>query len=241
MALPENGKFLAKTGLVHLISLIKTSLLQEAIARENADATLSGRVGSLETFKDTTVPATYATKTELSTETTNRSNADTTLQTNIDNEAQTRLTNDNALYGDISAEATARETKDTELTNTLNTEIQDRKDAVNAEATARGNADSTLTTNLNKEIQDRVDAINGEITARSDADSALSGRITNLETFKDTTVPATYATKTELTTNVATLQASIDTKQDKIVGLTTKVLSITDSGITTNYNVLVVE
>lgn len=65
MALPESGKFLARQGLTQLITLIKGALDDEKREREQEDATLSSRVTPLETFKNVTVPNTYATITNL--------------------------------------------------------------------------------------------------------------------------------------------------------------------------------
>lgn len=200
MPLPDNGKFLTRNGLTHLIKLIKDAINEEKTDRINTDNGLSNRIEAVEAFKDTTVPSTYATKVELSTETSARSELGNTLQSNIDAEAQTRLENDETLKENIEAEIIVRETNDNALTTNLNKEIQDRKDAINSEASTRSSADSTLTTNLNKEIQDRIDAINSESSARSTADSALDSRVVNLETFKNTTVPGTYATISSLST-----------------------------------------
>lgn len=57
--------------------------------------------------------------TDLSAETSERKQADTTLQKNIDAESQTRNSADNTLDGKISAEATARSNADADLQKTL--------------------------------------------------------------------------------------------------------------------------
>ena len=94
-------------------------------------------------------------RTDLTTETNDRIDADNELDLKIAAEAAARLAADNALSGDITAEATARTNADTALS-----------DRITAEVNARTAADTTL--------QGNIDA---EVTARTDADTALTNLI----------------------------------------------------------------
>ena len=79
-----------------------------------------------------------------------RSDADSTLQDNIDAEASARASADSTLQSNINAEASARASADSTLQGNIDTE-----------ATARTNGDNTLQSN-----------IDAEATARTNADSA---------------------------------------------------------------------
>ena len=94
-------------------------------------------------------------RTDLTTETNDRIDADNELDLKIAAEAAARLAADNALSGDITAEATARTNADTALS-----------DRITAEVTARTNADTTLQNN-----------ITAEAGARAAADTALTNLI----------------------------------------------------------------
>lgn len=61
-------------------------------------------------------------------------------------------------------------TKTSELSDKIDTEIQDRKDAI-----------TTLTDNLNTEIQDRKDAVSGEATTRASEITRIEGLISSTE------------------------------------------------------------
>ena len=76
----------------------------------------------------------------ISAETTARTNADTTLQSNIDAEAASRVAADNT------------------LTTNLAQEVTDRTAAVSAEASARTSADTTLQSNIDAEETARIAA-----------------------------------------------------------------------------------
>ena len=84
---------------------------------------------------------------DLTTETNQRTAADTALSDRITAEVAARIAGDNTLQGNITAEATARSNADTALQN-----------AINSEATARSNADTTLQNNINSEAGTRASA-----------------------------------------------------------------------------------
>ena len=100
-----------------------------------------------------------ASTSDLSTEVTNRSNADTTLQNNIDNEASARAHDDSTLStqigtvaNNLTSEQVIRNNTDTALSDRINTEITNRQsadgalsDSLTTEVNARQSADITLT------------------------------------------------------------------------------------------------
>ena len=102
----------------------------------------------------------------ISTESSARASADTTLQSNIDSEASSRASADTTLQSNIDAEETARQSAD----STLQTNIND-------EATARASADTTLQGNIDAEETARIAAVSGEATARASADTTLQSNI----------------------------------------------------------------
>ena len=104
---------------------------------------------AIETLKNTLVS-------DISTETTARTNADNTLQANIDSEESSRISADTTLQGNV----------DTVVTNLA------------TEATLRGNGDTTLQSNI-----DSVSAsLTTETNARTIADTTLQTNIDNINT-----------------------------------------------------------
>jgi hypothetical protein len=77
-------------------------------------------------------------------ETTNRQNADTTLQTNIDTANSLRLSGDNQLQTNINLEASARSGSDNNLQNSINTKFT--AGGVGAYAFLRNDSGSTMVT-----------------------------------------------------------------------------------------------
>lgn len=141
-------------------------------------------------------------RSDLTTETTNRVNADNALSDRITSEVSARIAGDTRLQENIDAEASARQSADSTLQTNINNEATARANAdttlqnnINAEATARQNGDNTLQTNLNAAItnvmanlqQEQTNRItmdeglqamiNTETTNRTNADTALSNRI----------------------------------------------------------------
>lgn len=104
-----------------------------------------------------------ASDTELAAEATARTNADNTLQTNINNEATTRGNADTTLQTNITNETNARVSADTTLQTNINNEATTRAAADTNEATIRANND------------------NAEAAARANADNALDARLDVLE------------------------------------------------------------
>ena len=104
----------------------------------------------------------------IQSEVTDRANADTTLQGNIDTNTEgiQNLTSGlSSTNKALKEETTNRQNAITSVTNSLNTEVKNRQDAVstvtsslNSEVTRAKGAESTLTTNLNAEITNRKNA-----------------------------------------------------------------------------------
>lgn len=99
------------------------------------------------------------------------------------------------------------------LDNKIDTEIQDRKNAITEEAQTRAQADTTLDSKINTEIQDRIAAVSGEKSARESADSTLDTKI-NTETQKredaDTALTNSINTlNTTLTNNINSVSSTL--------------------------------
>ena len=141
--------------------------------------------------------------------------ADTTLQTNINNEASTRAAADTALSGRLdtleadpttatalSAEATTRASADTALSGRLDALEADPTSAtaLSSETTARTNADSALSARLDTLEADptTANALSAEATTRAAADTALSGRLDTLEADPTTGAALTAETNARI-------------------------------------------
>ena len=125
---------------------------------------------------------------DIDTESETRTDADFTLQTNINNEESARILADTTLQDNIDTEATTRETQDNTLATNITNEVTARTNADNiitqnlsAEITARENADTVLNTAITNEAATRLlndttlqNNIDAEVTARQNALSNLS-------------------------------------------------------------------
>jgi hypothetical protein len=129
------------------IATVSAAVTSEATARASADSALASDIDTVEA--------------NLTTETTNRTNADTTLQTNI-----------NTVSAAVTSEATARASADTALASDIDTV----EASVTTETTNRTNADNTLQTNINTVSA----AVTTEATARATADTALATKVTTV-------------------------------------------------------------
>lgn len=96
---------------------------------------------------------------KITTETTNRQNADNALRNSISAETSNRQSADDALRGSISAEVTNRQNADTLLRN-----------SISEESTARTNADALL-----------QNSINAETSARESADTEIRKSVDYIE------------------------------------------------------------
>ena len=151
--------------------------------------------------------------TDLATEVTDRTAADTTLTTNLATEVTDRTAADAVLTTNLATEVTDRTAADTLLTTNLATEVTDRTAAdtvlttnLATEVTDRTSADTTLTTNLAIEVTDRTAAdtvlttnLATEVTDRTAADTLLT---TNLATEVTDRIDANALITTSIATEV---------------------------------------
>ena len=127
----------------------------------------------------------------ITTEITNRENADNTLQSNIDlkanqtdldAEASTRLANDNTLQSNITTEITNRENADTSLQN--NIDLKANQTDLDAEAATRASVDTALQGALFlKANQTDLDV---EIATRLENDNILQSNIDTKQNLLNT-------------------------------------------------------
>ena len=193
-------------------------------ATDNAVAALGNRVDALETFKNTTVPDTYATIANLEAETSARTSADNALGGRIDGVEADYKAADSALETKLtSAIATAKgeaiaeaANKDSALHTTISKEIDDDiaaiattlRNEISAGASgAESNAKSYTDTEV-KKVDDKVDAMD---TAYKAADSALDGRVKKIE---DDYLKA--ADKTALQNNINTVSTNLETLSNTV-------------------------
>ena len=168
----------------------------------------------------------------ITTEITNRENADNTLQSNIDlkanqtdldAEASTRLANDNTLQSNITTEIINRENADTSLQN--NIDLKANQTDLDTESSTRLANDNTLQSNITTEIINRENAdtslqnnidlkanqtdLDAEAATRASVDTALQGAL--FLKANQTDLDVEIATRLE---NDNILQSNIDTKQN---------------------------
>ena len=194
----------------------------EAIARASADLNLQNQIDFITANVDeealdslAEIVAAYqaadnaftaaisANAAAISTETTNRVNADNTLQANIDAEVTARTNADATLQSNITAETNARTSADSTLTVNLAAEVT-RATGVEAGlntrlTTAEGDI-STLETDLATEITRATSAeaanatnITAEQTARTNADAALQAELDATQTGSGLSTSGAYS------------------------------------------------
>lgn len=132
----------------------------------------------------------------IQSEITDRTNADTTLQGNIDTNTEgiQNLTSGlSSTNKALKEETTNRQNAITSVTNSLNTEVKNRQDAVstvtsslNSEVTRAKGAESTLTTNLNAEITNRKNADTNINSSISTINSTLSSQSNEIKGINNT-------------------------------------------------------
>ena len=109
-------------------------------------------------------------------ESSSRTDADSTLQSSISSETSARVSSDSTLQSGLSSEISSRVLSDSTLTSSLN-----------AEVSSRSATDSSLTSSINSEITARSSAtstlqasIDFESTARTNADSTLTTAVASV-------------------------------------------------------------
>lgn len=204
------------------------SLTEIVAAFQAADSSLTGLIN--------------ANSTAIATETTNRTNADNTLQANIDSEEAARIAADNTLQSNIDSEATTREAADTAATNdralirsefaaadaTIQGELDDTQTGAGLGADGSYTADATtnyLTAatslkdadkKLDAQLKVVADGLAAEISTTDGEISALDTRVTAEEAATATATADRGAIRNEFAAADATLQTNINNVQSEL-------------------------
>lgn len=186
------------TGLVADLATLAGAIVSEASTRSTADSTLQAHIDSEASTRAAAVTAAVSTSegytdaaistevtnrnTAIATEATARASADTTLQTNITNEASARA----------SAVTAAIATAEGYTDSSIATEVAARNTAIGVETTNRTTADTTLQTNITSEATARAAADTAAIaTAEAYTDSSIASEVSN----RNTAINAAIATE----------------------------------------------
>jgi len=211
-----------------LSSSTAESLADEVTARGNADTTLQSNIDALSSSTevvtdglDTRIEdleqggnlgelssSVSELETDLSQEITDRGNADTTLQSNIDALSSSTAESDADLNTAISNEVTARGNADTTLQNNINALSSSTAESLTDEATARGNADTTLQGNIDSLSSSTAESLADEVTARGNADTTLQN---NINALSSSTAAESDADLNTAISNEVTARGNADT------------------------------
>ena len=146
----SNAGFMAAADKVKLDVTLPNDIKAEEDARKAADSTLQGNIDSSNSDLNSKITAETERATQAeNTITTNYKAADTTLQSNINNEATTRSEADAALDSKISKEVSDRTQAISTLQGSLDTEIARATKAEQDITSAYEAADTTLQNNIN--------------------------------------------------------------------------------------------
>lgn len=140
----------------------------------------------------------------LAAETQARQQADSTLQTNINNEVTARQQADKTLQSNIDAETTTRQQADQTLQTNIDTEESERKAA---------------DANLQKQIDDEEAARTAADTSINNSITSINQSITNINSKnnqQDTTISSIQTTVNNHTTQISTINSSITTIEGNI-------------------------
>lgn len=146
----SNAGFMAAADKVKIDVTLPNDIKAEEDARKAADSTLQGNIDSSNSDLNSKITAETERATQAeNTITTNYKAADTTLQSNINNEATTRSEADAALDSKISKEVSDRTQAISTLQGSLDTEIARATKAEQDITSAYEAADTTLQNNIN--------------------------------------------------------------------------------------------
>jgi hypothetical protein len=225
--------------------------------QDNIDLLLDGVIPELDTLKEIATSLGDAVdiknqldivSNDLSTEITNRTDADTVLTTNLTTETTDRTDADTVLTASIAAEVTNRIDADTVLTASIAAEVTNRTDAdtvltasIAAEVTNRTDANTLLTTSIATEVTNRTTAdtllttnLATEVTDRTTADTLLT---TNLATEVTNRTDADILLTTNLATEVTDRTDADTVITDNVVVITDR-LNVIEGGVSTTGSIL---
>lgn len=196
------------------------------------DTALSTLQSDFNTFKNTTVPDTYATKDALGAEATARANADSEIRKDFAS-ADTTLRNDlTAAIATAKSEAISdAASKDTALHTVISKEIDDDvKASADAIKTAYEAADASTLTSAKGYTDAEIDKVEKTISdldkAYKQADSTLSGRVKAIEddylkaadkTALQSNINTVSGDLTDLSNTVSANKTDVDTNFVKVV------------------------
>ncbi len=181
----ETASYLQKNPGIDNAGITYQIILDDiATAKSEIVSTSSDEYQTLKKIEDIVKANKLAADNARSTEVTNRTNADNTLQSNIDSEASTRATNDNTLQTNIDNEATTRSNTDSTLNSNIITEKNRIDTIVNVN---NGEPDTfaevnTVTDGHNVRITDNEDAIIALESSSSSSSVSLGNEIDKIET-----------------------------------------------------------
>ncbi len=161
----------------------------------------------------------------LSDETTNRTNADTklqnninTVQNNLDAEIANRIAADSTLQTNINTVQSSVTTETTNRTNAdaaLQVNINTVQSNLNAEATTRATADTNLQSSINT-LQNTTASLqtnlSAEVTNRTNADTAMQTSISSLQSGLSTEISNRTTADSNLQAEINTTQANLATE-----------------------------
>jgi hypothetical protein len=207
-----------------IVNNTNSNLTTETNSRITADQNLKSKQGSDSTYL----------KGLITTEITNRGNADITLQSNITTETNTRFSADNSIRSKMSSDSsslrTIVNTTNANLTNETNTRITGDnnlktkivadstylKGLITTETTNRSNADITLQSNITTETSSRISGDNSIRSKMSSDSSSLRTIInttnTNLTNETNTRITGDNNLKTKIVADSTFLKGLITTE-----------------------------
>jgi len=166
----------------------------------------------------------------LAAEVTNRTNADSTLQSNIDSEAATRLANDNTLQSNIDAEETSRIAADAGIQSELDATQVGAGLGADGSYTANGASNYISAATSMKDADDKLDAqvkvnadgLAAEIVNRGNADSAIQSELDATQAGAGLEVDGSYvANGASNFISAATSMKDADNKMDAQIKVNT--------------------
>lgn len=189
-------------------SRIPTVKVAEEIAGATADAAITATV--------TQIGNTYATKTELTTETNARTSADTALGTRIDNEVSARTSGDNAINTKIGTVPTGKtvvgmieEAQEAATYDDMTVKADIKK---NADAITTINNSAVMTSGATKAKIDAIATNTDDITAIKTEQGTQNTKISALESGKQDNLGYTAEDAAHKTITISAVATASDTK-----------------------------